>query len=53
MVRKEERKHNYQQATGHWNILPLTGIVCPVSINSFTIRLEDNDKRQRPESVHT
>jgi hypothetical protein len=53
MIRQKGTKHNYQQATGYWNVLPLTGILCPVSTGSFTIRFEKNDRDHRPGSVQT
>ncbi len=53
MIRQKQTKHIYQQAIGYWNVLPLTGIVCPMSTNSITVRFEKNDKNHRPESVQT
>ncbi len=53
MIGQKQTKHNYQQAIGYWNVLPLTGIVCPMSNDSFTIRFDKNENDYRPESVQT
>lgn len=53
MIRQKETNHNYQQAKGYWNVLSLTGIVCPMSAHSFTIRFEKNENNHWPGSVQT
>jgi len=53
MIKQQQTKHNYQPAIGYLNVLPSTGIVCPLSNDPFTVRFEKNDKNHRPESVQT
>ena len=40
-------------AIGYWNMLPLIGIACLMSNESFTIRFDKNENHHRPESVQT
>ena len=53
MFKQEVTKHNCKQATGYWNILPLTGIVCPTGNSPFTIRFENTDTQYWPDKFHT
>ena len=48
MTKRIGTKHIHQQVTGYWNEITLTGMLCPRSIGSFTIRFK-NDIDHRPE----
>jgi len=53
MTRQKQTKHNYQQAIGYWDVLPLTGLLCPISNDSFAIRFDKNENHHWPEFVQT
>ena len=52
MTKRIEAKHIHQQVTGYWNEITLTGMLCPRSNSSFTIRFK-NDIDNRPGICHT
>jgi hypothetical protein len=53
MAERQQKQHNYRHANMYWDELTVTGFLCPVTSNPFTICLDNKNLIFRPEKFQT